>query len=54
MDERLKKFIDANFSSPGKALDLGCGEGKDLRALRDAAGHNHWHVVLLCQAGGKV
>jgi predicted TPR repeat methyltransferase len=40
MDERLKKFIDANFSSPGKALDLGCGEGKDLRALRDAG----WEV----------
>jgi len=33
MNKYLLKFINENFSKPGKALDLGAGDLKDVRAL---------------------
>ena len=34
MNEELEEFIKNNFSHTGDALDLGCGDGKDLDGLR--------------------
>ena len=36
MNLQLLEYVKNNFSEPGKALDLGCGEGKDMRGLEKA------------------
>ena len=33
MNEYLKKFVLSNYTIPGLALDLGCGNGKDVEGL---------------------
>lgn len=34
MNPELKEFITDNFSDNGIALDLGCGDGRDIRGLK--------------------
>jgi len=35
MNPELKHFVTKYFSEGGKALDLGCGDGVDLRGLEE-------------------
>ena len=33
MNQQLLEFVQDNFSEPSRALDLGCGDGTDMRGL---------------------
>ena len=35
MNPELKEFVKKEFKSPGKALDLGCGDGADIAGLEE-------------------
>ncbi len=35
MNPELKKYIKEEFGAVGRALDLGCGDGADLRGVKD-------------------